>query len=83
MPFFEPEFRPRFALRDARIDVLADYSGADAPYSFEPLAVVGEAVGCYGFGTVFVCGDGLGGESGRVVEFFVVSPVVAASGGRS
>lgn len=75
---FEPEFRPCFALRHARVHVLFDDGGADPPGRFHFLAVFVEAVGDDGFRAVFVRRDGLGREGGWVVEFFVVGPVFAA-----
>jgi len=72
--FLETEFRPGFALCDARVDVLSDDSGTDPARYLEALAVVVEAVGCYCFGAVFVGGYGLWGKGGGVVEFFVVGP---------
>lgn len=58
---FEPEFRPAFALGDARVDILFDDGGADAAGGLDSFAVVVEAVGDDGFGPVFVRGHDLRG----------------------
>ena len=56
---FEPEFRPAFALGDARVDVLFDDGGAYAAGGFDAFAVVVESVGDDCFGAVLVRGYGL------------------------
>lgn len=78
MAFFEAEFRPGAPFRHGGVDGFADDGGADAPGGFHLFAGIVEGVGDDRFGAVFVRGDGLWGEGGGVVEFFVVGPVGAA-----
>lgn len=59
MAFFEPKFRPAFALGDAGVDEFFDNGGAYAASGFDPFAVVVEPVGNDRFGTVLVRGYGL------------------------
>lgn len=78
MAFLEPEFGPRPPLGDTRVDGLTDDGRADAPGSFHLFACIVEGVAYGSFGAVFVCGYRRGGESGGVIEFFVVGPVWTA-----
>lgn len=78
VPLFEAELGPRAALGDTGVDGLADDGRADAPCRTDLFAGVVEGVRHDGFGAVFVRRDGLRGEGGGVVEFFVVGPVRAA-----
>ena len=59
--FFEPEFRPAFALGHARVHVFFDDGAADASGGLDAFAVVVESVGDDGFGAVFVRRYGLCG----------------------
>ena len=69
MALLAPELRPGPPFGDAGIDGFFDHGGADAAGGFHFLAVVVEAVGDYGLGTVFVCGDLRGGEGGGIIVF--------------
>ena len=77
----EAELGPAAPRGDGGVDGLADDGGADAAGGLNALAVVVEAVGDDGLGAVFVGRDGLGGQGGGVVEFFVIGPVGAAAEG--
>ncbi len=80
MTFLKPEFGPRFALCDARVDVFFDDCGTYSARGLETLAVVIEAVGNHCFGAVFIGSYGLWGKGGGVVKFLVIGPVRAAEG---
>lgn len=82
MSFLEAKFRPGLTGRNGGVDLLLDDGCADTAGGFEASAVVVKAVAGDGFGAIFVRGDGLRGEGGRVVELFVVGPVGAAVTGK-
>jgi hypothetical protein len=72
------EFREVFSLGDARVDDFFVDGGADAAGRLDLLAVVVVAPGYDRFGAIFVGGDLLRGEILRLIEIFVVGPVLAA-----
>lgn len=78
MAFLKTEFRPRFALCDAGVDIFFYNGGTNPAHGFDTLAVVIEAVGYYRFGAVFIGGYDLWGKGCGVVKFLVVGPVRAA-----
>jgi len=77
--FLEAEFGPCFTFCDARVDVLFYDGGPDPTGGFDFLAVVVETVGYDCLCTILVCGNLLWGKGGGILEFFVVSPILAAN----
>ena len=77
MALFQAELGPFTPGGDPGRDRFTDDGLADALGEFDFFTGVVEGVGDFGFGAVFIRCNGWWGKGGGVVEFFVVSPVLA------